>query len=95
MNIRMECTEEDPVFCYGDMMERITGYLNSDTVRTYLNVSHKHPAPWKAAAADVELAFAADLMKTFTCNRVRLNRLAKPALREQMSHIHGTIKRFV
>ncbi|KAL3667314.1 hypothetical protein V7S43_007543 [Phytophthora oleae] len=65
MDIRMECTEEDPAFCYGDMMERITGYLNSDTVRTYLNVSHKHPAPWKAAAADVELAFAADLMKTF------------------------------
>ncbi|KAG7389969.1 hypothetical protein PHYPSEUDO_009227 [Phytophthora pseudosyringae] len=65
MDIRQECTELDPMNCYGDLIQRITGYLNSDAVRSYLNVSSVHPAPWQSAAADVELAFTADLMKTF------------------------------
>ncbi|KAG6612618.1 putative serine protease family S10 [Phytophthora cinnamomi] len=65
MDIRQACTELDPIMCYGDMIQRITAYLNSDAVRAYLNVSSVHPAPWQTIAADVEVAFAADLMKTF------------------------------
>lgn len=65
MDIRQECTELDPINCFGDLIQRITGYLNSDAVRSYLNVSEVHPAPWQSAADDVEIAFAGDLMKTF------------------------------
>lgn len=65
MDIRQECTELDPIMCYGDMIQRITAYLNSEAVRAYLNVSSVHPAPWQSVAPDVELAFAADMMKGF------------------------------
>ncbi|GMF47481.1 unnamed protein product [Phytophthora fragariaefolia] len=65
MDIGQECTELDPIMCYGDMIQRITSYLNSDAVRSYLNVSDVHPAPWQSMAADVEIAFAADMMKTY------------------------------
>ncbi|EGZ26011.1 hypothetical protein PHYSODRAFT_555555 [Phytophthora sojae] len=49
MDIRQECTELDPIMCYGDMIQRITAYLNSEA----------------SVAPDVELAFAADMMKGF------------------------------
>ncbi|KAE9004654.1 hypothetical protein PR003_g18533 [Phytophthora rubi] len=65
MDIRQECVELDPIMCYGDMIQRITSYLNSAAVRSYLNVSDVHPTPWQSIAADVEVAFAADMMKTF------------------------------
>ncbi|EEY67048.1 serine protease family S10, putative [Phytophthora infestans T30-4] len=48
MDIRQECTELDPIYCYGDMVKRITGVFELGR-----------------SSADVELAFAADLMKTF------------------------------
>ncbi|KAE9141187.1 hypothetical protein PF007_g356 [Phytophthora fragariae] len=65
MDIRQECVELDPIMCYGDMIQRITSYLNSAAVRSYLSVSDVHPTPWQSIAADVEVAFAADMMKTF------------------------------
>jgi carboxypeptidase C (cathepsin A) len=72
MDIRQECTELDPIYCYGDLIQRITGYLNSDAVRAYLNVSALHPAPWQAMSEQVEATFAADLMKTFEQDVVAL-----------------------
>ncbi|RLN46598.1 hypothetical protein BBI17_008051 [Phytophthora kernoviae] len=65
MDIRQKCAELDPINCYGDMVQRITAFLNSDEVRSYLNVSEVHPAPWQSASAEVEANFEADLMKTF------------------------------
>ncbi|GMF29548.1 unnamed protein product [Phytophthora lilii] len=65
MDIRQECAELDPINCYGDIVDQITRYLNLDAVRAYLNVADVHPAPWQSMAPDVEVAFAADMMKTF------------------------------
>ncbi|OWY98584.1 Serine protease [Phytophthora megakarya] len=65
MDIRQQCTELDPINCYGDLVPRITKYLNSDVVRSYLKVSEVHPGPYETTSEEVEVAFAADLMKTF------------------------------
>ncbi|RLN94035.1 hypothetical protein BBJ28_00023629 [Nothophytophthora sp. Chile5] len=61
-DIRQKCFASDGTDCYNT--SAITGYLNSETVRSYLNVSN-HVPKWQECSSSVGRDFLTDLMKNF------------------------------